>query len=703
MQRSVKSSPSDVKSGEIAQTTVPLPPYLRSEESLRDVRVSSQSSWHDDVWVLDHGIPGQCKTRRSINWKVDIGDGTRLVDPQHAGVLNWLKRSILSLYLNPARGAPPSAGSATTIAQGMRVVVPWLVQTRRRKLSDITCAACQEFLDDLVDSHNSECGNELTASQVRVPVAFIQKLWAQGPIINIARAKEPPFNGRSAEQVVKQLSVHENGSIPPLPDEVAIPILNEAATFIEIFSNDIARLYESIRATRSRSGNTAEGHYYVQRKVAKALLLQTVKNARILNNEEFKKRKKLFKILFLVHSLRTACIIVVMSTAGIRISEVCGIPPGTDNKTKLPKCVTMRRSDDGLFDVFLLNSKLSKTERTPRSTQWVIGMRPVNSTELPLAVRALGLLNRISEIGGILGAEATSILAGRVGIIKSPDSKPHANLLSLAIQTAIKKFVMDWVDLSNLPNESRYPLKPNDLIEWRESKGRILKTHQFRKTFAQFATAIDARLIDAVKDQFKHMSLAMTNRYVNKEQYVALTSWLADCTTRTMCNMLLDDTPLAGILGEKLEQTAPDSFKKELKALPRSEAWKKIVHFNAENGLSLIHAPHGSCGGALFPTKMRCHEVAGTTDWMAREPNYQTREAALCAGCPCFVLDAQHKPFWRERYIANRTTELAYTKLKIDCRAIRARADQARNFLKRLGEEIGALDETVAARLAMEK
>ena len=688
---------------EIAQATVLSPLYTRPDADLREAWVSSKSRWYDAVWDLDYYAPGHQKSKRCISWRVEFSDGTFLTDAAYADTLDWLRRIVWSLFTGRARGAPHSPGSAGGIAQGMRAVVRWLVETKRYNLADLTCAASWEFLYDFMDLIGAEDRATLTESQVKPAISFVQKVWIQASVVNILKAREAPFDGLSVSQVIAKVTSLDGGRIPPLPDEVAVPILNEAAAFVEYYSNDILDLFRGVRSTQSSSGASMESHHYVQRKVAVAFSFGVLEGATEPWHPPICSKNTISTVTHLVRALRAACIIVIMATTGMRISEVCGIRSGTNPINGLPICIEKRRAEGGLFDLFLLKAKLTKTERTPRTVEWVVGMTPAGSSAMPLAVRALDLVNKLAEIGDLSGPMATSILSGRISMIKGKDSQPPSNLRSFAVQNMIKRFVEDWVDLSGLPEEGRYAITPNNLVEWRESKGRIIRTHQFRKTFAQFAAAIDARLVEAVKDQFKHISLAMTlNAYVNSEQHVELTSMDANRAARTVFEMIRGNAPLAGIMGEQIEQHLPSDFRAEVESLPPSEAWKKVVMWTEQNGFRLMHAPHGSCGGALNPTKMRCHEVAGTVDWMAQEPNYQTREPSLCAGCPCFVVDAQHVPFWRERYRDNYIAVLAAKRAGIsaDYRAIQSRADQARNFLKRLGDDITALDQNIEAELA---
>lgn len=687
---------------EIVQSTAILPLYKRSTVDLREAWVSSRSRWFDAVWVLDGHVPGQSPSARSIRWQVRLCDGSLLTEPRYADILDFLRRIVWSLFANRARGAPHSSATANSVSRGMQVVARWLVDTRRTSVADITSAGSWEFLEDLPLLLGHEADVRLTYNQVMPGVLFIQKLWYQAPLVGIARAEEAPFDGLSSVKVIEKVANGNFGTIPPLPDDVAILILNAASKFVEEYAEDILSLFDLVRHRRVGRGQSRYVHWYFQAKAATSFRFKILKGECGPWHPRIKGNNALDTVTNLVRSLRAACVIIVQSTTGMRISEICGIAPGIDWNAGLPSCIEKRTTDDGVFDLFLLGSKLAKTEVYPRAVQWVVGMSPVGSSYQPLAVCALVLLNRLLEIGEISTPGMKSILSGRITIAKSEKGLRHSGLLALAIQNGMKSFVEEWVDLSGLPDESRYPLKPNDLAEWRKSKGRIIRTHQFRKTFAQFAAAIDARLVEAVQHQFKHISLAMTYKaYVNSEQHVALTSMDATRVARMMYDTMFADAPLAGVMGQKIERAIPATLKAEIKRLPPSEAWKKTVAWMEEDEFRLIVAPHGKCGGSRDPLKMRCREVSGTVDWLAHEPDYETQEPSLCAGCSCFVLDAQHLGFWRERYKYSRIAVLGAERSGIggDYRAIRWRADQARSFLRYLGDDLGALDQMIESEI----
>ena len=256
------------------------------------------------------------------------------------------------------------------------------------------------------------------------------------------------------------------------------------------------------------------------------------------------------------------------------------------------------------------------------------------------------------------------------------------------LRESIKDWVAAWVDLSGLPNESAHRVAENDLIAWRESKGRIIQTHQFRKMWASFALAVDFRLLPVIQMHFHHLSLAMTEGgYIgnNVLQIDPLNSVRRQQTAMTLYEIALGTGTLAGRMGEQIEANIGE-LRSRLDGKSPAEAWYETVRFCDENDLRLWFAPHGGCL-PLDATSMRCHELAGTASWLNKEPNYSTREPSVCTGCACFVLGVRHKSFWEQRYLQNWASYKKAEREGIqgEFRVIKERYLQAGKLLKKIG------------------
>jgi integrase len=686
----------------IIQSTALKPLFLRTIAELEDAWVSSQSRWFDPRWVLDGDVPGQAKTVRSIKWNFEVADSEYLTDPEHAEMLDWLRRIVWSCFTSPDRGDPAAPGSASLISQGLKTVVRWMTETKRRRPLELTSEASWEFLEELPDLLDANDGSELSPYQVVPSVRLFQRIWEQAPVIKIERASTVPFDGESVQEIISRVTSREVGKIPPLQDEVAIPILNKSTTFVQHAAPDICELLEAYQTATPDKGTSITAKTVARRNAVKAFEFSILPGESKPWHTRIDERGQIADtVRSMVNSLKAACVIVVQATTGMRISEICGMPFGMDSVTGLPICIETRQTNEGLFELYLLRSRVSKTEDTPRDVEWVIGLRPKHSKELPVAVQALVILNRVAELTGVTAQNPPNptALAGLAygrgfsrshNVLKNPGSE--------TVRRSLKRFVEEWVDLSNLPDQSRYAIQPSDLVIWRESKGRIIKSHQFRKTFAQFAASIDARLVEAIQDQFKHVSLAMTMQgYLNTAQLAAISKGQYIRARQSIFAHIRRDAPLAGRMGEQIEQHIPSDFKAEMQRLPPAEAWKKVVEWVDEREFKLFFAPHGKCN-PLNPTNMRCHEVAGTTDWLPQPPNYQTRTPALCAGCKCFVVDEQHQDFWIQSYVED-SKAIRCAETPDGYRAVVAFVNTARGLLNKLDVDVDGLDKRIDAEL----
>ena len=376
----------------------------------------------------------------------------------------------------------------------------------------------------------------------------------------------------------------------------------------------------------------------------------------------------------------------------MRTSEIASLTAGFDEATGLPTCVRVRESVTGLNEVFLLRSLLIKTEPAPIEAEWLLAMRPLGSTDVPLPVHALILLNRLyAPIRAVTGAQQLFApnLSGRSGFIGRPVKDESHETRRLVFSGRIRAFLKRWVDLSGLPNESAHKLEDNDLVRYRESQGACVFPHSFRKAYANFALATDTRLLPAVQMQFKHMSSAMTEAGYwgsKRTQIEPINSMQQQQTALMIFEAATGQGLLAGRMGEQIEEHIGD-LRTTIEGLGRSSAWHETVRFVEKFDLRLWFAPHGKCM-PLAQREMRCHELAGTTPNGSLQPNYEWREPSTCIGCTNFVLDQRHKAFWLNRFVEYSSAVTAHSSdgsARGALRVMSERAVQAKILLRKLG------------------
>ena len=680
----------------------------------------------EDIWHLPNSTPGAKKSSSTINWRMRLLDGTRFTDDQHADRLLWCKKLVASLLLSPTNGLSPAPGSMGKFPGAIRMLFSWMSYNGYRFPHELTPTVIEKYVEDLPElilSHQDH--EEISESQVMLALFLLPLIWRQRKELEkhgYLPMPHDPFYSETTGEIARRIANKLDGWIKPLPDEVAVPLFNKSVWFLEQPAEDVIRLVEKIRGSsqvdvhqreeakgqrRSEPKKNMDCKYSRRRRTHNEIMKFSFGIAipdsapwhpplRSINPEN-EQITTLIRVRQLFDAIRDACAITVQGTTGMRISELLGIKAGIDSVSRLPRGIRIEDSISGLYEIFLIRTTLSKTVTSPRDVDWILGMRPKGSNEIPLAVRALEILNklyspwqRIAPTDFLfLGLPSSSLPLGTTVL------KP---LSSEMLSNSMKRFISRWVDLSDLPNDSAQRISDNDLVPWRESRGAIFTSHMLRKSWANFTLAVNPRLLPAIQMQFHHLSLAMTDSgYIGRNPLLVepLESMTRQKRNLLIFEMVTGRTILAGRMGEQIERATAD-LHSEVVDLPSTEAWKKIINFCDDNQVQIFFSPHGKCC-PIRTSEMRCQEAAGMPHLVRREPNYGTREPSLCAGCACFVLDAQHQPFWEDRYLQN---WISYRRaeaegLERQYQAVRERAEQAGSLLRKLGVDTQILDEKI--------
>ena len=696
-----------------------------NEEELGHYQVSDFSRFKDEVWLFANPTPGS-KSQSALNWAMELFDGSRLSDIQHVARLRWVKVLTLTLIVLPYDGRVPSPGSVGPIQGEFKWLLSWMSEHGYHLPNELTPTVARHYIDQLpslIAAHSND--GEVSISIATRALTIFIRLWNQRRALErmgIESLTSHPFDGQGAHTVAAGVATKAHGWIRPLPDEVAIPMLNKAVWFLGKPAEDVLRLLEVIRdpsagrmivIDRKKRGT-------VIREAGVGIQARTRRARRFLETFEFstapgegrpwpaslnepfdaaagQRKTLLSRLRELWESARDAALIIVQACSGMRASELLGIRAGTDKSTGLPMGVRVEESSTGLYEWFVIRTVLTKTEEgLPREVDWVLGMRPIGSNELPVAVRALSILNELHEPWRAQARTDRLLLAGRSGETLSVASTALGGMRNVTLNDAIRSFISRWVDLSDLPDESARKTEDNDLIAWRDSKGAIFRTHMLRKAWAQFTLACDSRLLPAIQMQFHHLSLAMTEGgYIGRNPLLLdeLDSMATQKVYQTVFESIMGNTKLAGRMGEQLERSLA-KLRAETHELPTTEKWQHAVDWSDRNDLRMFFTAHAIC----CPTRaseMRCHDTSGTPVWLRKEPNTSTRAPNICAGCACAIMDKSHEPFWTDRYVSCMVA-IKQAKLMSDdivsMREVRFRAEQARSILKKFGANLDVLE-----------
>lgn len=622
---------------------------------------------------MDMITAGQTERQVRLSWSIALDDGSCFTDSKWSVLLEHFRRFVWSLFVNPYFGKGLKETSLGRVHSGIKPLVLWMTRNQISDFSKLDRRACEKYISDTIDelSTGDDSGDNLTFSTLWQRFKTVSWLHQQGPALSISgvpTVPEAPFDEATASEIARKYITQKIQRIPPLPDEVALPLMTEAYRLIGTPADDIIRLQTEIMDAFSvgiTDAKKGKGDSPSSRNIA-ANRAATGFQFSILEGESEPWHKQLStyrtethaqedarmtpiqELRNLIIDIRDAAIITLQSQTGMRVNEVCSLSSGISAESGIPNCVEVRRSISGLHDVFYLKGWLAKTVTTNTEVEWIIGLRPAGSEYLPPTVRAIQVLQYLMEPWRTLGETDKLIVS-----FSHPRGIPHKKssigpATNLVLLAGLKRFAFRYGKLENLPDRNS---QGEELREYRESRGECITTHQWRKTWALYMFRSDRRMLPAISQQFKHLSLAMTEQgYIGNDPRVieALDSARSQRTASFFYAAATGKTMVAGGMASTLEK-----YRSEILALidresphdrqPRLERW--IV----ENDLRIFFTEYGKCMIGINPAESRCQGVAGSAKWDNPKPNFSTREPSLCLGCSCFAVDPEHVDFWQRR------------------------------------------------------
>ena len=672
--------------------------HLFPASRLQDIPVSPQSLWTDPQWRLDNPTPGLSGMRSIVKWDINLPDGSSLLNPKWSDLLDSLRRFVWSLLVDPREGKSLKATSMATISQTMASLVRWMVVNGYQSISELDNEASWEYVDHILAISAEDEGDGPTVNAVWQRLHIISLLHKQSTALvaaGISPMPVPPFDGRSPFDVAKEVAVRVKNFIPPLPDAVALPTMAAAERMTGTPAEDVLSLQALYLAAYQQGGpgnHIGPGKSLPCRtnaaRMAVALFqFSTLSGAatpwRVPIDTRRRGKHDDFgaEIRNLIDDIRNACIIVLQSHVGQRISEVMGLKAGVNQETGLPSCIVLRTSRTGLNTVFYLKGLVSKIHS--REMEWVIGARPADSAYMPPPVRALVVLEQLYQPWRELGERddlIVSFTAAR-GLPKGKSSigRPFSDKVS----RGQKEFLCRYVDLGAVGDNP-------EVDGYRD--GRALRTHQWRKTFALYVIRTDTRMLPHISQHFKHLSLAMTEQgYLGNDPDLieAMDSVRQQLTTRLFFEAATGNRTYAGNMATLIEAHRA-MLEQLVQGKEATHAYRTVEEWVIENDLRIWFADHGKCLIRLRPDLARCHQLGGTADWRNDRPHFELREPSVCAGCECFLIDGDHIEFWRQRYHSN---QRAFMNAELIGRGdefyvARQRARQAAAILRALGHEV---------------
>lgn len=641
--------------------------------------VSSSSKWAESVWKLDSPSARMRDSDCTIIWDEDIP----------LPVVDGLKVLLWSLLVSRPRDKPLALSNAGRVGQKLKYLGRWMVWRGHSRFDQITSTAVKVFRKDLVEAFSKdEKGKPReidvdtnTIAGYLLPLQYAHDQAQQMRARGVAPVTVNPFEGSSAWQVASDIVPEIESFTPPLPDEVVLPIVQQAHRWLGTPAKDILRLQAMCIAERDKG----QSHLTTTRAIRKKLEAFTFGKCRgedkpwhppfaefLLRYDERPKPTSDFSeegderdedsdrefygidlVRRLINNLMAACVTVVRYQSGVRHGEIFSFKPGIDRRTGLPTCVKVEGSDSGAYDMFFVKGVVSKGWDHPTDTKWLLAGRLSGSKELPDAVRALKVLSKLGQPwrDWATDAEAKEALLVQIGHKGLPrDPALVLPLSSENLAELMKDFIEDRVDLSHLDATDER------LREYVKSRGRYVQSRQWRKTWANFMIRVDKRLLPAISQQFHHHSVALTEQaYIGKDamQLGLVESAAMSRAVRYMRRAMEGESHVGGGM-RKIAQHDVSDLRKSLVGLSGVERDHEIRQWLLERDVRIWFSPHGKCFIGLLPGESRCHEAAGDPDFTNQVPAFKHRTPKMCSGCPAFAVDEDDLPFWIERYVENK-------------------------------------------------
>jgi hypothetical protein len=669
------------------------PRYLSPEGYL-----SSTSTWDSSFWKLD---PPSSR-RRASDFNVDWSTIPSSQVPE-------FKELLWSLLISRPEGPPVPLAHAQSTFYRLRRMARWMHRKGLRSTGQLTPAAVALYLDDLKASLRRQIRDrdeDLSTAAVAGSLRPLQYAFEQRSHLRATGFKPmtlPPFGEASPWAEAASIVEHVSGFTPPLPDEVVMPIINRALFLIGEPAEEMIALQMQIVDIFA----TKEFTTTIKRRRRLKLLKNYVFKS--IDGEPWRAPLGQWSVVpgrpepadqaqalrRLIFDIVAACVLVIRFYTGIRHGEILTWPAGLDEEG-LPRCVDSEDSVSGVYELFFAKGVLEKGVDQPTDARWLLAGRLKGGTNVPDALRALDVLNRILEPWRRRSSHKdarTELLIQFMMRGFPTKASQFAPMTSSYLGQLMKRFYAQQVDLtalSNVPGCEKYA----------EDLGYSIQSRQWRKTWANFVFRTDGRLLPSISQQFQHSSTLLTQEaYVGKDpaQLGLVESAAMERASAFVRRVLDGESGVGGGMRKVVEDL--DDLKRKAAGLTSAEKQSVAETWLAERAVKMWRAPHGNCFIGLLPEESRCHEASGTADWSNLAPNFVTRSARLCSGCRCFAIDEQDIPYWVKRYVDNKRIwdDACRRYLEVHYVVAKERFEQSARLLKSLGIDAAQLEEKIDA------
>ena len=226
-------------------------------DSWASARVSRRSRFGDDLWHLDIEVAARRPDQKRLSWNVLLADGSRLIGPQHALLLNTAKQFLWSMATDPPRGRKRSSPSSLHArGQTLIVMMKWMVAEGYASFASLDAAAVERLRAWLRARQVPSTGRAIAPGTIVNYLLVLKDLYRQRAKLADAPRHDPlPTETTFEAAGITQMS---KGWIPFIPEPIAIDLLIKALDWITHHSEPILAAYETWRTAFDASKAAGE-------------------------------------------------------------------------------------------------------------------------------------------------------------------------------------------------------------------------------------------------------------------------------------------------------------------------------------------------------------------------------------------------------------------------------------------------------------
>ncbi len=609
-----------------AQTALPL-------DDRHEVKISSKSKFSDDEWQFDSTLPG--KPYLTMRWSIPLADGSALTDPQHWPWLTSCKELVYHMIKGTAgRGKELRARTIISRCEQLRFFVVQMSANGTYGFDDLTAARVTALKNAVFKQKVRKRGpngilgsteQEWSPGYRRLALLTLKSIVLLQPLLSHGVTLPPEL----AENILSS-APRSTGSTRRIPDEIFLALMSTAIRWV----TEIAPVLLARSAALYEIKSTSNDYSTMVRRYKTFYERESHPSAVMIDGKLFDiSTLKRIPLRVWLNHLMSACFTIIAGFTGMRLVEILSLKPG---------CLETLSTTDGR-KLLRVNGTLYKTSRYAdgEPASWIAGWDTVDNP----VQRAVETLEALHARHGSLDPNVT-------------------------LFTPIPEFRQgrDAVE-----GRSRQGLahRVNAFAAFNGVTGWVFAAHQFRKTFARFVTLASPHAVLALQRHFKHVSVAMTERYLPTDpdlmDEIIEQSFEADAE---QLDSILKSDRLAGHKGE-------DILKRNAALRGNGEAAVAARRLCVEStmqdpGFRMVRHVYGDCFYEASSAKCAGRLV---------NVGLQT-----CVGCKNFVVDSSHIGFWREQLRALDTDLAEIKRLGQQSDDLDGQLEVARTLLGKLAD-----------------